>query len=53
MGKLNPPVIEGTIPAFYGKDIIVPFKMNRSVGDKEFSGLRLKIKTIYNNSENI
>ena len=43
MAKLNPPNIEGSIPAFTGTTIVVPFSMNRSVGQKEVSGMRLKM----------
>ena len=44
--KLYPPVIEGTIPAFYGTVLTVPFVMNKSVSTSEFSGFALKMKTI-------
>ena len=44
--KLYPPVIEGTIPAFYGTVLTVPFVMNKSVSASEFSGFSLKMKTI-------
>lgn len=46
MAKLYPPVIEGTIPAFSGTSIEVPFSMNRAVSTSEISGLVLKIKKI-------
>lgn len=46
MDKLYPPVIEGTIPAFSGTSIEVPFSMNRAVSVSEISGLVLKIKKI-------
>ena len=36
--KLYPPVIAGTIPAFSGTSIEVPFSMNRAVGASEFNG---------------
>lgn len=48
MSKLYPPQIEGTIPAFYGDKIIVPFSMNRAVGKASVSGFTLKIKTVQN-----
>lgn len=49
--KLYPPVIAGTIPAFYtdkngATKIVVPFSMNRAVGTQEFNGLALKIKKV-------
>lgn len=31
MNKLYPPQIEGTIPAFTGTTIVVPFAMNKAV----------------------
>lgn len=46
MGKLYPPTIPGTIPAFYGTSIEVPFSMNRAVGLSEFNGFALKIKKV-------
>lgn len=50
MAKLYPPNIEGSIPAFYGTVLTVPFSMNRSVGRQEVSGITLKVKTIQSNS---
>ena len=46
MAKLYPPVISGTIPAFCGTSIEVPFSMSRAVSEKEVGGLVLKIKKI-------
>ena len=46
MIKLYPPYLEGTIPAFYGDSITVPFAMNRAVGKNEISNFSLLIKTI-------
>lgn len=46
MAKLYPPVIAGTIPAFCGTSIEVPFSMNRAVGISEFNGFALKIKKV-------
>lgn len=50
MAKLYPPYIEGSIPAFYGTSLTVPFSMNRSVGRQEVSGITLKVKTVQSNS---
>ena len=50
MGKLYPPVIEGTIPAFYGTTLVVPFSMNRAVAKSDIKGFYLKIKTIQTNT---
>lgn len=46
MARLYPPYVEGTIPAFYGRSITVPFAMNYAVGKSEISGFSLLIKTI-------
>lgn len=46
MEKLYPPTIPGTIPAFYGTSIEVPFSMNRAVGLSQFNSFALKIKKV-------
>ena len=48
--KLYPPLIEGTLPAFYGNTLKVPFTMNRAVSDKDYVGFALKIKHVQGNS---
>ena len=49
MAKLFPPLIEGTIPAFYSDNgtvlLTVPFSMNRAVSRNQVGGLVLKVKT--------
>lgn len=53
MAKLYPPQIEGTIPAFYGASLTVPFIMNKTVGWNEIqseTGFHLIVKNIQNNS---
>lgn len=45
--KLYPPVINGTIPAFYGTSITVPYEANKTVNN--FTGLALKVKTVQSN----
>lgn len=47
--KLYPPYIEGTIPAFYGDSLTIPYSMNRAVNFSEIAGFALKIKTVQNN----
>ena len=47
--KLYPPIIEGTIPAFYGDIIKVPYEMNKAVSHLEISGFSLKFKTVQSN----
>jgi hypothetical protein len=49
--KLSPPLVEGTIPAFYSDDgatakLVVPFSMNRAVSKVQVKGIALKIKTV-------
>lgn len=51
MAKLYPPYLEGTIPAFYGDSITVPFSMNRAVGKNEIIGFSLLIKSIQTGSQ--
>lgn len=50
MGKLYPPYLEGTLPAFCdakeGTVLTVPFSMNRAVNKKEVTGFYLKMKNI-------
>ena len=50
IGKLYPPYIEGTLPAFCdakeGTVLTVPFSMNRAVNKKEVAGFVLKMKNI-------
>ena len=48
--KLYPPNIEGTIPAFYGTTLVVPFSMNKAVSKIEVEGMAIKIKTIQSGS---
>ena len=46
---LYPPQIEGTIPALQrGKDLIIPFVMNKTVSNNQVIGMVIKIKSIYN-----
>lgn len=49
MAKLYPPNIEGTIPAFTGATLVVPFSMNQTVGAKEVYGIILKVKKVNSN----
>lgn len=61
MGKKYPPIIEGTLPAFYPEytvdengvgieniSISIPFSMNKSVNWDDISAMSLKVKTISN-----
>jgi hypothetical protein len=49
MDKRLPPVIEGTLPAFYDNFITIPFEMNRAVNINDIKGMSLKIKTVQSN----
>ena len=51
MSQLYPPYIEGTLPAFHGDTIKVPFEMNPAVSWSEVAGFVLKVKNIYTNEE--
>ena len=48
--KLPPPIIEGTLPAFYGTELTVPFIMNKAVSINEFDSFEVKIKSALNNA---
>lgn len=50
MSKPYPPQINGTIPAFYGTTLVVPFSMNRAVSQPSISGMQLKLKTVQNST---
>lgn len=49
MAKLYPPILEGTLPAFYGIELTVPFSMNKTVSVNEVKSILIKIKTIQSN----
>lgn len=46
MAKLFPPYINGTIPAFEGTTMVVPFSMNKAVAKAQVKGFCLKVKTV-------
>ena len=57
--KLNPPLIEGTLPAFYADalstglgtaTLTVPFALNRAVSRDAIAGLQVRIKTVQSNT---
>ena len=48
--KLYPPNIAGTIPAFNGTTLVVPFSMNKAVARREVGSFALKIKSAYKSS---
>lgn len=55
MAKLFPPIIDGTIPAFYSEDngtarLTVPFSLNKGVSKTSIKGIALKIKTTQSSS---
>lgn len=54
MAKLLPPLIEGTIPAFYSENgmvkITIPFSMNRAVSASQVKGFAIRIKTVQSSS---
>lgn len=54
MAKLLPPLVEGTIPAFYNNNgivnITIPFTMNRAVSKTSVKGFSIKVKTAQNST---
>lgn len=44
--KLYPPILEASIPAFYGQQISIPFKHNPLVASVDFSNFVLQVKKI-------
>ena len=54
MAKLLPPLVEGTIPAFYNNNgivnITIPFSMNRAVSKGSVKGFSIKVKTAQNST---
>ena len=58
MAKLYPPIISGTLPAFYLEEsnmdrmikITVPFTMNHAVSPTQIKGFALRIKTVQNSN---
>ena len=49
MNKLYPPYISGTLPAFTGTELTIPFQMNQTVSAAEVSGFAYIFKTIQSN----
>lgn len=50
MTKLYPPYIEGSIPAFYGERLTLPYEMNKTVGYEDIVGFKLKIMSVSTNT---
>ena len=44
--RLYPPIINGTLPAFTGTTIVVPFALNRAVSQNDIGGFLIKLKTV-------
>ena len=50
MAKLYPPILESSIPAFYGTGTItVPFSLNRTVGYGDITGFAIIVKSTVTN----
>lgn len=53
--KLSPPLLSGTIPAFYSSDegivITIPFSMNRVVSLNQVDAFQVKIKTVQSGTQ--
>lgn len=48
--RLYPPVIENTLPAFYGTSLEVPFEMNGTVGKDSIEGFILQLRSLTSNA---
>lgn len=44
--KLYPPILEASIPAFYGNMVVIPFKHNPLVSPHDYKGFVVQIKKI-------
>lgn len=49
--KLYPPIINGTLPAFCGTELVIPFTMNKSVSENEVLRFELKLRSIPSNRD--
>nr|DAJ96759.1 MAG TPA: hypothetical protein [Caudoviricetes sp.] len=47
--KLYPPVLEKTLPAFYGDSIAVSYTLNRATGFNDFDAIKLIVKSTITN----
>lgn len=45
MARLYPPNISGTLPSFYGNELIIPYSMNKIVKSSEVAGFALRVKS--------
>ena len=53
MAKLFPPIVEGTIPAFYSNGVVnitIPFSINKAVNKNNINGIAVKAKTLQSSS---
>ena len=46
MAKLYPPLLEASIPAFFGETVIIPFKHNPLVSTKDYVGIKVQVKKV-------
>ena len=44
--KLFPPLLEASIPAFYGMTVRIPFKHNPLVSQADFTGFKVQVKKV-------
>lgn len=51
MGRLNPPALGTTIPAFYGMSLRIPFDLNRATSKTDFNAVVVSIKTVQSGIE--
>lgn len=48
--RLYPPIIENSLPAFYGTSLEVPFEMNSTVGKESIEGFILQLRSLTSNA---
>jgi hypothetical protein len=50
MSRLNPPILENTLPAFAKSNVescmVIPFQLNRSVSKIDFEKIQVLIKSV-------
>jgi len=46
LDKLYPPILDASIPAFYGQNIKIPFKHNALVSRADISGYNVIVKKV-------
>jgi len=45
VARLYPPNIAGTLPSFYGNNLVIPYTMNKVVSVASVAGFALRVKS--------